>query len=256
MAKLTEMLFNLIASVEIKHNRLSRKFIDTAKTIRLKIHGLPGIVQYKALGSLKLLNEASTILTSLDMVHFVVGGFAFDIRKGQISRSHGDIDIAVLYDGNADRMGECFRHHGYTVNQGIGTADYRFTKYERSVDLFSWHKADDGSVFKRHGNTMVRMPMDCFSYEIKSLFGNKYRIASDEYNVCIEPFVQNVNSKEYISSLKQKLSTITCKQSVKEVFQSIDIYEFSCSQHECINASSNSLDRKRISESCKAFLST
>ena len=196
-----------------------------AKAMFLKIYNLPGIVQYKSLGGLKLLREVCDILDSLGLVNFVAGGFAYDIAAGKITRYHKDSDVTVLYDGDTARIIEGFTRHGFQVIEEKSMC--RLNKHGHSIDVYFNHPSDDGYVVVRYKDKLLRMPNCCFSYDTKYLFGNAYRIASDEYNICIEPCVEEKDSIEYISRLKRN-SPITYRRSVEKTVETITVYEFHC----------------------------
>ena len=220
---LAKTILRPVACFEVLESWGVRMVPICAKAMLLKIYNLPGIVQYKALGGLKLLREVCDVLDSLRLTNFVVGGFAYDIAAGRITRYHKDIDVTVVLDGDATPMLESFARHGFQVAPRKSCC--QIAKYGRLIDVFYHYPSDDGYVVTRHQEKCVRMPNCCCSYDTKYFWGHAYKVASDEYNICIEPFVFEKDSLEYISRLKQN-SPITCRRIEEEVIETVTVYEF------------------------------
>ena len=195
-----------LSFLESAENTFYCAAIKALPALRVEVsQPMPVVAKYKALGSLCLCREVCAVLEPLGMQAFLVGGFAHDMKTGRITRYHDDIDLTLLDRGVREELTALFRRLGFEVlDHGPIT---RLTKRGRSLDLFFWHMNGGGSCQICHNEIMVRMPLACFGWEQRSFWGEDYRVASDEYLVFTEPYVNKPASKAFVAMLKQGLGT-------------------------------------------------
>ncbi len=224
MKNLIATMLRVTACLESFECQMVRSIPMYTKTLLFKLYSLPGIVHYKSLGGLKLLREVGDILDSLGLTSFVVGGYAYDIAAGKITRYHKDLDIAVLADRDMEPMHEAFARHGF--HQAVRDVTWcKVKKHGLAVDVFYYRPSDPDSILTRSRDKCVRMPRSCFSWNTKYLHGHAYKVASDAFNVCIEPFILNKNSIDYVARLKRN-SPLTCRSSKQQVTETVTMYDF------------------------------
>jgi hypothetical protein len=203
--------------------RLPRLVLVTVREIRSLLFGLPGIVHFSSRRGLNLIKEVSEILDSLGVMHFIAGGFAYDIKRGRLTRYHSDLDVVVLDEGGDVGMEGSFARNGFRfVTQKHNS---RIIKHGRSTDLFFCRKSVEGYLETRDADTVIRMPASCFYSETKRLYGTSYKVASDDYIVCIEPLVLKKSSKEYIKHLTLEVP-LTCRVTEEGEPDFVKVYEY------------------------------
>ena len=203
MRAIPPQLERFLSFLESTENTIYRAAIKALLALRMKYLNLPGVAKYKALGSLRLCREVCAVLEPLGMQAFIVGGFAHDLKSGHITRYHDDIDLTLLDQGVREELSALFRRLGFEVlEHGQIT---RLTKRGRCLDLFFWRKTGDGFCQFFHNDIMVRMPLACFCPKKRRFEGHDYQVASDEYMVFTENFVNKAPSKAFVARLKQGL---------------------------------------------------
>lgn len=203
MRAISHRIERSLSFLESAENTIYRATIKALLSLRVKYLNLPGVAKYKALGSLYLCREVWSILDPLGQNSFITGGFAHDLKTGRLTRYHDDIDLALLDQGVREELTSLFRRLGFDVlEHGQIT---RLTKRGRCLDLFFWRKSGDGFCQFFHNDIMVRIPLACFCPEKRRFEGHGYQVASDEYMVFTENFVNKAPSKAFVARLKQGL---------------------------------------------------
>jgi hypothetical protein len=223
MHGISEAILNVIGVFEIFQRRTTSSIVSALRTARLVLFNMPGMAQYKALGSLKIITEISCIFDSLGLNYFVSGGFACDMKIGRITRYHHDIDFSILKDDSVDRVYSDLARAGFAIVSKGNNCHVQ--KYGYAIDLFFWKESGTDWVENTLGDTMIRMPRSCFYHTTARLYGGIYKVASDEYLVCIDPFVKKPKSRAYISTLKST-TPIDCDCSLSKASQDVHLYEF------------------------------
>jgi len=169
------------------------------------------------------MKEVSEILDSLGVIYFIAGGFAYDIKRGRITRYHSDLDVVVLDEGGDVGLEESFARNGFRY--ATQKHNSRIIKHGRSTDLFFCRKSADGYLETRDADTVIRMPASCFYSETKPLYGTSYKVASDDYIICIEPLVRKKSSIKYIKQLALKVP-LTCRVTEEGDSDVVKVFEY------------------------------
>lgn len=223
MRAIPHRIESFLSFLESTENTIYRATIKALLALRIKYLNLPGVARYKALGSLRLCREVCAVLEQLDMQAFIVGGFAHDIKTGRITRYHNDIDLALLDRGVREELTALYRRMGFEVlEHGPIT---RLTKRGRSLDLFFWDLNGEGSCQICHNEIMVRMPLACFGSERRIFWGEDYRVASDEYLVFTDHYVNKPASKAFVAVLKEGLGT-SFEHTESEAHMTVRVHEY------------------------------
>lgn len=76
-------------------------------------------MQLNATDQLAALAELDPLLQSHGLGYWLFGGWAVDFHAGRVTRAHGDLDIAVWYDGRV-RLAELLKRQGWVHSPRAG----------------------------------------------------------------------------------------------------------------------------------------
>ena len=165
-----------------------------------RLKRMPALIKYKTLKQLEFLKEVCDHLDRVGAKYCVAGGFAFDGRRGSLTRMHKDVDIAFVEEQRSVIVA-ALSEHGFRIRRWspfITNAD----KGRLDVDLYEWKPCGNGRLECMMLDTVVRIPRafleDTWTVE---LMGVRYQIGSDALLISALPFVQGDSDRAFISSL-------------------------------------------------------
>jgi hypothetical protein len=165
-----------------------------------RLERIPALVQFKTTKQIEFLKEVCGHLDRFDATYCVVGGFAYDGKRGSATRMHKDVDIACV-DEHRSVIVSALSQNGFRIQRWSPF----ITVAERgrfNVDLYEWKTRENGFVETMMLDTMVRVPRIFFEYtQTVEMMGVRYRIASNELLISVLPFVTDEADREFLSSL-------------------------------------------------------
>ena len=165
-----------------------------------RLERIPALIQYKTLKQIEFLKEVCGHLDRLHAQYCIVGGFAYDGKRGFATRMHKDVDVAFVEE-HRNVVVSALSQQGYRIQRWspfITVAE----KGRFNVDLYEWKTRENGFVETMMFDTMVRVPRIFFeNTQTVELMGVPYRIASNELLVSALPFVPDESDRKFISSL-------------------------------------------------------
>ncbi len=186
-------LTNTILKLDALETRLRRFALG-------RLERIPALIRYKTLKQIEFLKEVCGDLDRLNAKYCVVGGFAYDGKRGSATRMHKDVDVAFVEEQRSVVV-SALSQQGYRIQRWspfIMVAE----KGRFNVDLYEWKTRENGFVETMMFDTMVRVPRIFFeNTQTVELMGVRYRIASNELLVSALPFVPGESDREFISSL-------------------------------------------------------
>jgi len=132
--------------------------------------------QLNASDQLAALAELHHLLQSHDLAYWLFGGWAVDFHTGQVTRAHGDLDIAVWYD-DRDRLAELLERQGWVHSPRPGEDGY--TSYERGVvglEVAFLARDDQGLVYTPLRDGRGEWPNETFGDDVLELMGVQARV--------------------------------------------------------------------------------
>lgn len=165
-----------------------------------RLERMPALVKYKTIKKLEFLKEVCDYLDRVGAKYCVVGGFAFDGRRGSVTRMHKDVDVAFVEEQRSVIVA-ALSQQGYRIRRWspfITVAE----KGRFDVDLYEWKTCENGRVEFMMLDTLVRIPKTFLEKtRTVELMGVRYRIGSDESLISALPFIQGDSDRAFISSL-------------------------------------------------------
>jgi hypothetical protein len=192
----THTLLKAIIKLDHIEKRVRRSLFDVLRS-------MPGILHFKMVEKLKCLKELSDIVNSLDAQCYIVGGWAYDAKRGRLTKYHNDFDIALLESDMASIF-SVLEREGFIIHQ-ITPFLYIGEKNGMKVDLFIWKEVVEGFIeCMEHGN-LVRIPRSFFSdFEDVELYGIKFKTLSNEFLASLAPLTRSLKTRQYLASLSTK----------------------------------------------------
>jgi hypothetical protein len=124
-----------------------------------------------------ILKECVIICSQSRIKYWVVGGFAFDAKRGYLSRIHGDIDLCVHHN-DLEKCFKIFSKNGFEITkQGL-----KFVIYKSGIKIDIFELFPEGNYYLRKREWFnARYPREMFdSYQTLTLNGLTLRIPSNE----------------------------------------------------------------------------
>jgi hypothetical protein len=165
-----------------------------------RLERIPALIKFKMVKQIEFLKEVCGHLDRFDAKYCVVGGFAYDGKRGSATRMHKDVDVSFVEEQRSVIV-SALSQQGYSIQRWspfITVAE----KGRFNVDLYEWKTRENGFVETMMFDTMVRVPRIFFeNTQTVELMGVQYRIASNELLISALPFVPDESDREFISSL-------------------------------------------------------
>ena len=121
---------------------------------------------------LELISEVSTLLTSADIEHCLMGGWALDFLLGRVTRPHDDVDLFV-WATDAEKIRDLLTLNGYTYQEDYSNPDYSafFRKHEQLIDFTFLERNEYNGIRVAGPFQEWALPQTCFSRTSASLDG-------------------------------------------------------------------------------------
>ncbi len=137
-------------------------------------------VTYRALASIQLtaLADVHELLTRAGLEYWLFGGWAVDFYVGSVTRTHGDVDIAVWQE-DLPRMSELLTESGW--RHAPEPDEDGGTGYERDdvrLELTYLSRIDDGRVVTHLRDFDAQWPHGAFGADMRELRGVHARVIS------------------------------------------------------------------------------
>src|SRR5512133_645430 len=132
--------------------------------------------QLNASDQLAVLAELHHLLQSEGIAYWLFGGWAVDFHACQVTRAHGDLDIAVWYDDRG-RLAALLERQGWAHNPQVGEDGY--TSYERGVvelEVAFLARDDQGIVYTPLRVGRGEWPNETFGDDVAELMGVRARV--------------------------------------------------------------------------------
>jgi hypothetical protein len=170
------------------------------KLVRRRLESIPVLVRYKTIKQIEFLKEVCAILDRSGAAYGVVGGFAYDGKRGAVSRMHKDLDVAFVADQRG-AVESALNRAGYSLRRWspfITVAE----KGRFHVDLYEWKIRDKGLVESMMLDNVIRIPRQFLeNTQTVELMGVRYRIVSNEYLLSSLPFIPGEIDRTFVASL-------------------------------------------------------
>ncbi len=170
------------------------------KVVLRRLERVPALVRFKSVKQIEFLKETCAILDRSGAAYGVCGGFAYDGKRGVLSRMHKDLDVSFVEDQRSMIEAALVRA-GYGLQRWspyITVAE----KGRFDVDLYEWKIRNVGLVETMMRDTLIRIPRRFIERtQTVVLMGFCFRIVSNEGLVSILPFIENEADRMFVASL-------------------------------------------------------
>jgi hypothetical protein len=132
------------------------------------------------LDQLLAIRQLDHVFQSHGIEYWLFGGWAVDFHAGRMTRSHGDIDLAVWYVDRA-RIGDLLAAEAWTHVPEPGEDGY--TCYARGavrVETAFLARDDAGRIYTPLRNGRAEWALDAFGDDVLELLGIRARVISRE----------------------------------------------------------------------------
>lgn len=170
------------------------------KLVLRRFESLPVLVRYKTIKQIEFLKAVCAILDRSGAAYGVVGGFAYDGKRGAVSRMHKDLDVAFVADQRS-AIESALARAGYSLRRWspfITVAE----KGRFHIDLYEWKVRTHELVESLMLDNVVRIPRRFLeNTQTVELMGVRYRIVSNEYLISALPFIPGEMDRAFVTSL-------------------------------------------------------
>jgi hypothetical protein len=140
---------------------------------------------------LELISEVSTLLTSADIEHCLMGGWALDFLIGRVTRPHDDVDHFV-WATDAEKIRHLLTSNGYAY-QDYSNPDYSafFRKHGQLIDFTFLERNEHNAIRVAGPFRDWVLPQTCFSRTNISLNGIKCPVLDAAGQIHIKTELRN-----------------------------------------------------------------
>lgn len=210
---------HLLSRIEKIERYLRHSFVSFLTSTHL-------FVAFKSIKKIDFLVEVCKSLKSSHTSYVLVGGFAIDALRGQITRDHADVDIAFLEE-NGDTIVYSLQRNGFRIERK--SPFIRVAKKSgMHVDLYEWKQRNDELVEYMMYDVMVRIPRH-FIEEKQFVFfqGIRLPVASKAFLISLLPFMSHEKDKQFVNILNASLK-LEFSQFQEDVFMSMHARIYEC----------------------------
>lgn len=161
---------------------------------------------YKEWLGLKTLQEVTSIIQKFNLSATIAGGFAYDGIRGQLTKTHGDLDICCLSIDVFD-IYKAFEQMGFHLYEKSFHVTEARKRGLLKVDIFQWRTSIPGTAEFASPTQLCRVPLEVFQgKQWVQLNGLEFEIPSNEQLKAILPFITCAASKEFVNQLPTRPS--------------------------------------------------
>jgi hypothetical protein len=127
------------------------------------------------------IDKARHFLSALDkrgISHMVIGGFAFEAKRGKVTRAHEDLDV-ICKKEDEDKVMKLVKEEGFVISNKLNNR-YKIGKKDGSkIDLYLAEA--DGDKRVTHGKRMsLSFPKDLLGFQAAKLLDLDLKLAPNE----------------------------------------------------------------------------